>query len=71
MKSRPLPEKLRAQLLREGLRIAKAQGIPRLIGEDFRVLVRFDEAVSKVHFSFRAPDDLSQDKPAEHWIQLR
>lgn len=71
MKSRPLPEKLREQLLQEGLRIAFDQGVMRLIGDDFRVLVRCDEVTRKIHYSFRAPNDFSQDDPAEHWIQLR
>lgn len=71
MKSRPLPDHLKAHLLEEGLRIAAEQGLTRLFGNDLRVLVRVDEVARKVHYSFRAPDDLSLDDPAEHWIQLR
>lgn len=71
MKSRYLPEDLKARLLDEGLRIAAERGLMRIIGDDLRVLVRFDDVTRKVHYSFRAPDDLSPDDPSENWIQLR
>ncbi|MBU0891692.1 MAG: hypothetical protein KKH21_12530 [Gammaproteobacteria bacterium] len=71
MKSRSLPEDLKARLLDEGLRIAADRGLMRIIGDDLRVLVRIDDVTRKVHYSFRAPDDLSQDDPSENWIQLR
>lgn len=71
MRSRPLPKKLRLRLLDEGLRIAAEQGITGLMGENVRVLVRIDGATRKVHYSFRALDDLSQDDPADRWVRLR
>jgi len=71
MKAHSLPEDLKARLLDEGLRIAAEQGLMRVIGDDLRVLVRFDDVTRKVHYSFRSPDDLSLDDPAENWIQLR
>jgi hypothetical protein len=71
VKASSLPDELKAHLLEEGLRIAAEQGLTRLIGNDLRVFVRVDGVTRKVHYSFRAPDDLSQDDPAEHWIRLR
>lgn len=71
MKPRSLPEDVKARLLAEGLRIAAEQGLVRIIGDDLRVLVRFDDVARKVHYSFRAPDDLSPDDPSKNWIQLR
>lgn len=67
----PLSENIRAQLLRDGLRIAAQQGFADLFGDHFLVFVRIDGDARKAHYSFRAPDDLSQDDPTDQWIQLR
>ncbi|MFY3383673.1 hypothetical protein [Paracidovorax sp. MALMAid1276] len=71
MKSRYLPKDLKARLLDEGLRIAAERGLMHIIGEDLRVLVRFDDVTGKIHYSFRSPDDISLDDPSENWVQLR
>lgn len=71
MKARTLPNHVRVRLLREGERLAREQGIDRLLGDGFRVLVRFDPESRKVVYSFRAMDDLSSDGPEAGWMHLR
>ena len=66
-----ISERSRARLLYEGLQIARQQGLERLLGDSYRVFVRTDEATQKVHYSFRAQDDCSEDDLTDMWIQLR
>lgn len=71
MKSGQIPARLRAQLLREGQRIAEEQGLTGLLGDDLKILVRFDAVTRMVHYSFRAIDDFSQDGDNRDWFELR
>ena len=66
-----MPHWLRERLKRDAGKLARARGLDRLLGESYRVLVRFDWGRQQFVFSFRTSDDLSVDGVDEGWIELR
>lgn len=66
-----MPHWLRERLKREAARVKRESNIVALLGDDVRVLVRFDIGLRKFVFSFRTYDDLSSDGVESGWIELR